>query len=284
MTIEPATPFVDSVLHATDFAPESEPAFAHALAIALIRKARLTLLHVGSGSSPEDHWSRFPSVRTTLERWGVLEEGSPRSAVSEQLRMAVTKVGMRGDRPLRAILDYLEEHPSDLLVLATEGREGMPRWLRPSLAERVARRAGGMTLFVPKGGRGFIYPESGEILLDRILVPVDREPPPAAAITYAGRAAQSLGEAPVQIDLLHVGEAAGMPTLEPPEMDGIEWNVLQRPGDPVDGIVAAQDEVQANLVVMATRGHDGILDALRGSVTEKVLRRSSCPLLAIPAD
>ena len=33
---------------------------------------------------------------------------------------------------------------------------------------------------------------------------------------------------------------------------------------------------------MATEGHNGILDALRGSVTERVLRRCERPLLAVP--
>jgi nucleotide-binding universal stress UspA family protein len=33
---------------------------------------------------------------------------------------------------------------------------------------------------------------------------------------------------------------------------------------------------------MPTRGREGILDALRGSVTEQVLRRAECPLLAVP--
>jgi nucleotide-binding universal stress UspA family protein len=36
-------------------------------------------------------------------------------------------------------------------------------------------------------------------------------------------------------------------------------------------------------MMMATAGHEGILDALRGSVTQQVLRQAPCPLLAVPA-
>jgi nucleotide-binding universal stress UspA family protein len=61
-------PFVDSVLHPSDFTAASENAFAHALAIALLRKTELTILH--TGDSPED-WRKFPAVRSTLERWGM---------------------------------------------------------------------------------------------------------------------------------------------------------------------------------------------------------------------
>jgi nucleotide-binding universal stress UspA family protein len=51
----------------------------------------------------------------------------------------------------------------------------------------------------------------------------------------------------------------------------------------VDEIVAAADTWAADLIVMATAGHSGVLDALRGSTTERVLRRARCPVLAVPA-
>jgi nucleotide-binding universal stress UspA family protein len=57
-----------------------------------------------------------------------------------------------------------------------------------------------------------------------------------------------------------------------------------RPGSVVDEILAAAAESQANLIVMATAGHQGFLDALRGSTTERVLRHAPCPVLAVPAD
>ena len=42
-------------------------------------------------------------------------------------------------------------------------------------------------------------------------------------------------------------------------------------------------EISADLIVMATEERKGVLGTLRGSVTEKVLRRSPCPVLAVPA-
>ncbi|TMA83757.1 MAG: universal stress protein [Deltaproteobacteria bacterium] len=40
---------------------------------------------------------------------------------------------------------------------------------------------------------------------------------------------------------------------------------------------------QADLIVMATEGRHGVVDALRGSVTERVVRDAPCPVLAVPA-
>jgi nucleotide-binding universal stress UspA family protein len=47
-------------------------------------------------------------------------------------------------------------------------------------------------------------------------------------------------------------------------------------------LIAAAGALKADLVVMATAGHHGFLDALRGSTTERVLRKLTCPLLAVP--
>jgi nucleotide-binding universal stress UspA family protein len=41
---------------------------------------------------------------------------------------------------------------------------------------------------------------------------------------------------------------------------------------------------QADLVAMPTKGHDGFLDVLRGSTTERVVRHAPCPVLALPVN
>ena len=49
-----------------------------------------------------------------------------------------------------------------------------------------------------------------------------------------------------------------------------------------DGIVAAARDRDACLIAMATRGHDGFADVLRGSHSEQVLRDAGCPVLSVP--
>ena len=275
-------PFVDSVFHPSDFTEASANAFAHALAIALLRKTRFTILHAGSDYLAEDEWTNFPAVRATLERWGLQKPGRPRSEVFQDLSIRVKKVNVRRRSPLAATLDYLDKHATDLIVLATEGRLGLPRWIRPSVAERLAERSGTMTLFVPNSTRGFVSPEDGEISLRRIVVPVDHDPSPQAAILYATRAAALMSDSRVAIKLLHIGDAAEMPKLELPEAPGCVFETSTRPGAVVEGISQVARESAADLIVMPTRGREGILDALRGSITEQVLRRAECPLLAVP--
>ena len=182
----------------------------------------------------------------------------------------------------RAIADFVEAEEPDLLVLGTAARTGLPRWLRGSVAERAAQRSSTMTLFVPDDARGFVALEDGAISLRRILVPVAHAPDASGALVRACRGAEALGDHPVAIELLHVGDG-DPPALELPEGEAWRLRWLRRSGDPVDAIVAAARELEADLLVMATAGREGVLDALRGSVTQQVLRAAPCPLLAVPA-
>lgn len=271
-------PFIETILHPTDFSDASERAFAHALAIALFRRASLQLLHVTSGSV-EEGWAGFPAVRRTLERWGLLPEGSPRSAVPESLGVPVAKVAARGRHPRAAILRHLEHEPADMVVLSTEGRGGLPRLLQGSVAEDVARVSHCMTLFVPENARGIVSVEDGDVTLRRVLVPIAHSPSGDGAVKIATRFAEGMQGDTVEIELLHVGDG---PAPEVTRPTGERWRFedVTCPGDPIDEIVRRAEA--ADLVVMVTDGRNGLLDALRGSHSEQVLRRVGCPLLVVP--
>lgn len=271
-----------SVLFPTDFGPGSQTAFAHALRLAIRHRAKLTLLHVGAGRDGPD-WTRFPGVRDLLERWGLLPPGSDRSDVLRETGVSVEKVSIRGRGAVRGILSFIEDHEVDLLVLATAGREGLDRLIRGSVAEPVAREAVVTTLFVPQGCRGAVDESDGSVTLDRILVPVAHRPNPFPAVDVAMNAVEGYGATSSVITLLHVGDD-GMPELDIP-IDA-RWTVerVVRSGDPAEEIVMAADDFQANLIAMTTEGRQGFLDAVSGSMTERVLRRAPCPVIAVPAE
>ncbi len=130
---------LESIFHPSDFSEASEVAFVHALKIALVAGAKLTMLHVEA--SPGAEWQDFPGVRDTLERWGLIPKDSPKSAVG-QLGIRVAKVLRLSKDPVKACLGFLEENPTDLIVLAVRQHEGRMRWLGKSVGEPIARRAG----------------------------------------------------------------------------------------------------------------------------------------------
>jgi nucleotide-binding universal stress UspA family protein len=141
-----------------------------------------------------------------------------------------------------------------------------------------------MTLFVPASAtRELVGLADGNITLDNVLIPIDEAPDPLAAVEFARRAAETLGDGGVTITLLHVGAATGVPRVQSDDGAGWTFKRVLRAGDPVDQILAVAAEVRADLIVMPTAGRTGAFEALRGSTTERVLRRAPCPLLAVPA-
>lgn len=279
-------PLVSSVLYPTDleFSQVSDRAFAHALAIALLGETQFTILHVGPEHESDIDWTNYPSVRQTLERWGLLETGSPQSAVFDKFRLKVRKMALRSRHPVKATAGFLDHEPTDLIVLATEGREGATRWLNRSNAEAIARWSRTMTLFVPtESQRDLISLKDGSRSLKNILVPIDWQPDWTGAVEFAKRTAEILGDGKVSITLLHIGESQPV-VPEFQEVSDLNWQVETRQGEPVEEILLAAEKHQADLIIMPTAGHEGIFDVLRGSTTEQVLRKASCPLLAIPAN
>jgi nucleotide-binding universal stress UspA family protein len=275
------TPILQHVFHPTDFSPDSDSAFAHALKASLVAKATLTMLHVSTGR--EQSWTEFPGVRQTLERWGLLPKNSPRSAVPE-LGIDVRKIVTKDKDPVKSVLAYLENAPNDLIVLATHQDKGQGLWQEKSVAQPVARKSRQMTLFVPVGVKGFVSFQDGAVSLKNILIPVAQVPKAQPAIQAAVRIAQQLNCPTGRFTILHVGDDTTMPGVNCPELPGWEWTKLSQKGDIIEVILQTARATEADLIVMSTEGHNGFLDALRGSHSEQVLRQCACPLLAIPAD
>lgn len=272
------------ILHPTDFSEASHVAFAHALRLAAHHQASLSLLHVHPDESEPIPWHEFPSVRKMLENWGLLEPGARRSDVTRKLGLRVEKVVGHDANVCDSIVGFLQDRAVDLIVIATEGRTGVPRWIKRSIAEPVAQRTSVPTLFVPAGARSCICVESGEVTLDNVLIPVDWKPDPAAAIARGVRALEAFGSEHSSLTLLHVGKEDSAPTPRLPDQLRWHWSRVVRGGRPVEEILRAADELASNLIIVVTEGAQGFLDALRGSTTQQLVRRAPCPVLAIPFD
>jgi nucleotide-binding universal stress UspA family protein len=270
---------LESIFHPSDFSEASEVAFVHALKMALVAGAKLTMLHVAASRGAE--WQDFPGVRDTLERWGLIPKGSPRSAVG-QLGIRVAKVLKLSKDPLKTCLGFLEENPADLIVLAVRQHEGRMRWLGKSVGKPIARKAGEMTLFIPHGVEGFVSRQDGLISLRNILVPVAIKPRPQPSVESAARLIRNLQLPAGKVTLLHVGPAAEMPSLALPEDTDWAWNKIAKVGEPVEIILQTAEELCADLILMTTDGREGFLDALRGSTSERVLSRARCPVANLP--
>ena len=266
-----------SIVHPTDLSFASLDAFAHALRIAVAAKGQLHLLHIEAPDENEnpDDWDRFPHVREMLARWKLIPADASREDVDAALGVKFIKATVESESPVHGVAVYAERHLCDLMVMMTHNRSGLERWLEGSVAEDAAREARVPALFLREDQAGFVDRETGAVTLNTVLMPVEASVPPLDAFRHIADFAHALNPA-ADVMLLHVGD-------DLPIFEGLLPHIELRQGPVVETILTYAMEIGADMIAMPTRGRQGLMEALRGSTTERVLREAPCPLYAAPA-
>ncbi len=250
---------------ATDLTAEEEPAWLVAAGLAAAAGARLFTVHAATAG---DEPRVSPQVTSLAERWG----------------RAIDHVPMMHaccDDVVDTVLDALDLIQPRLVVAATHGRSAWLQLLAGSVSEGIARNTTVPTLFIPIGARQrLVDPSDGRVSFARVLIPAGDAPSAAAAIRATDWLAQLVGAADVEVVVLHVEDGTPIPEL--PSAPSLRVTTRSTAGPLVERVAAHAEEMDATLVVMSTRGHDGIGDALTGSHTEQALRAVRCPLLSVP--
>ena len=65
--------------------------------------------------------------------------------------------------------------------------------------------------------------------------------------------------------------------------EGREATALLVQGPTVDTILGQAERLQADLIVVGSHGHGAVFDMLVGSISSEVIRRSTVPVLVVPA-
>ena len=263
---------IHSIAHPTDFSPEGQAAFEHALYFALANRCRLDLLHVHDPRADKD-WDRFPHVRKTLQRWGLLPEGARTEDISAVTGIDVRKIEISDIEPGDGLSRFIRDHRPDLIVMACHGRTGVSRWTSASHSTAVARETIIPTLILGPLARPFVDSMTGRIHLASVLVPVDHAPAPQEAVLHLNAIVESLD---VAIDILHVGPVA--PVLLDRQNEPLS---VRRMDGPVIETLLDQAR-QASMIVMPMAAKRGPFDRVRGSATDRLVHDVTCPVLALP--
>ena len=271
-----------SILHPTDFSEASEVAFAHALAIAIKNKADLTILHVTPSKDHEVDWQDFPSIRKSLERWGVIEPGTRKSEVESLTGIHVQKLVSVDQNAVDAIVGLTGVDSVDLLVMGTRGVGASSIFSKPSSSVTVAQRVQLPTLFVTEGTHSCVDLETGRASLSKILLAVDHEPKAQGAVGRVRTMLQNLGGGDSQVTLLHVGKEDNFPKLDLPSDANITWSRTARQGSAASEITKQAEEMDADLIVMVTSGKVNLWDIIAGSTVQNVLKNAPCPVFSLP--
>jgi nucleotide-binding universal stress UspA family protein len=149
------------------------------------------------------------------------------------------------------------------------------------VAEGVARNLRAPTLLLPLGGPKLVDASSGMLRLTRALLPVSHAREAQAAVDATVAFARLAHSETVELVLLHVDDGSPTPEVQVPS----GFRMVRRTASaPIDrAIVQAADELQPDLIVMVTHGHDAVRDVALSSHTERVLHACRRPLLWVPA-
>jgi nucleotide-binding universal stress UspA family protein len=201
------------------------------------------------------------------------------------------------------LLDAAERERAALLVVGARGVGSRPELALGSTSLRVLQRARVPTLVVPDA------PPSRSLadhLRRRIIVGVDRSPGSLAALAVAEDIAQVLRASLTVVEAFEFEPpfplavpAAGTTRTDrsdPMEAavvledlvrsireDGIAVEVFLRSGDPAATLLQVAGDIDADLVVVGSRGGGDPADPLPGSVARTVAARGRCPTLVVPS-
>jgi len=273
-----ARPRAITVVHATALTPEDEVPRQHAVAIVAAAGGRLYAVHA---TDVLEATAEIPDAVELLRGWAHAR-GTTTDALGSVQYQRIVQRG--ADDPNARLLQTIAELRPELVVAGTRARTGVDLALMGSTALALARHAHVPVLLLPVGHRGFVDPRTGELRLRKILVPMGDREAAQTAIDAAVRLAELAREHKGELVLVHVGDEADAPAVT--LHGGLGWGRrwVQARGGVVDEVVALAEAEHAALVVMASRGRDSLLDALIGSHTERVLRRSPCAVLSVPVE
>ncbi|AXG08405.1 MULTISPECIES: universal stress protein [Haloferacaceae] len=197
--------------------------------------------------------------------------------------------------PAPTIVEYAKRYDHDLVVMSTHGREGLSRYLRGSVSEKVVRLSSVPVLTARmQPDEQLVFP------YENILIPTDG----SAGATYAAQQGLALAESlDATVHALSVVEESSLRLDVRSAMSGDELEEaataavddivadatargldaighVER-GSPADIILDSIQPNEIHAIVMGTTGRSGIDRILLGSVAEQTVRTAPVPAITV---
>ncbi len=265
------------------------------------RKQRIMVAFDGSPGSEEAFAAMMPLVQADNPEVAVLyvyEAPSASSFPPPRLAEACDRLRDKGvdahltireGKPAEEILGYAKLRQSDLIVMETEGRTGLQRIAKRSVAEEVLRQAEAPVLLVRPGGARKAW--------SRMLVALDGS-------TRAEEILEDIIPLAIRLDATvelvrvalptitgtGVGDIPGVVFHDDPKPylrqvqsrlleEGIVTRIAPMEGRAASAILERARKTDASLIALTTHGRTGVERILMGSIAEEVVRHAACPVL-----
>jgi nucleotide-binding universal stress UspA family protein len=247
-----------------------------------------------------------PQIASELDQEGRMSESNYLSGVVERVRstanVAVTSALLDGP-VAEALEEQVSQAGADLVVMTTHGRGALSRFWLGSVADHLMRHVHVPVLLIRPSGEA--EPASQ---LGRILVTLDGSEFSERAIEHAVALGEPFGASVVLLMVLEppypIVDPNGLMVvpLEPDaerklresaqryleghaaqlRQRGLEVATQVADGHPVARTILAEaDRVKADLIAIASHGLRGLARVMVGSVTDKVVRGATHPVLVV---
>lgn len=283
----------DSILIPTDGSDTARRAGKYGLELAARFGASVDLLHVLKPGRLED-----PDAEAEAETDAIFADITDLEIDGEPAVQTHLEVGSA----TRVITEHVERADIDLVVMGRRGLSGLRESLLGGTADRVLRSVDVPVLTVPgtelATGTGRTY--------SNVVCTTDGSAVAEQAGSYAGEFAARTGASLHLLTVLDLAEVAGpfdagglteadidrLTTEAEAALDGLEAAVgstdasitrAVRKGDTAGEITSYGEEVDADLLVMASKGRTNLVGQFLGSTTRRVLQRVSRPVLVVPS-
>ena len=302
---------IKHILCPVDFSEFSRHAFDRAVAVASSYGAGVTVLHVLPVTSavpalPYGPEGPGPFGFEAVDRDRTLAELAKFLVPEHPADVRVHYEVIDSPSVHREILTQIPRQSADLVVMGSHGRSGFDHLVLGSVAEKTLRRSRVPVLIVP--------PHDPEVLpagrdpFRRVLCAVDFSQDSVRAMEYA---ASFTRHAAGRLTVLHVVEPmpigydpmvgssfdlagyehrleeSGRAQLRMFAPDsaaaGCEIETMLTRGRAYKEILRIAAERQSDLIVLGVHGRNAFDRLVFGSTTEHIIRRASCPVLAVPA-
>lgn len=281
----------DDILFPTDGSDAAESVLEYALDIAAEAEATIHALNVADTNVDS-------LVRIQDQVIDALEETGQEFVVAVATRarergVPVTTEVCQGD-PFSTIVAYADRCDADLIVIPTQGRRGIKRFLLGSVTERVINHAEIPVIAVnPKQSREPRYPPR------HLLIPTDGSRGSELAVAEGIELANAIG---ATVHLLHVVETGGLgpdarslakeselkqraddivsEATTRVEATGVEsYETAVEFGEPARVIRDYMEDHPIDLTVMGTHGTTNFSRYVLGGVSAKIVRTAPIPVM-----
>jgi nucleotide-binding universal stress UspA family protein len=264
------------ILACTDGSPEGQNAVFQALELARACSCKVHTVQVVE-IIPEFE-AVAPDLRSCLEE----EIRAATAALKQQaadLEVNIEHHVLNCQSPHRAIVAEAEQAKTDLIVIGRSGHTGLTRLFMGNVTAGVIGHSPVDVLVVPQG-----------MTLDfaRLLIAADGSAYSAAAwetaLAMAKRAGSKLLGICAAREEGEIIEAKAIihQMLEAANQEGVAFTGLSPQGQqPDDAIIQTAIKEGVNLIIMGSHGRTGLQKLLMGSVTERVIGDTPCPVLVV---